>query len=146
MPQITPVKAVVTPGNEQKLTCVSKAGNPPAKLNWYRGSEMIDSLYTVEGDMVKAEVTIVAKPEDNGSELRCEATNSAVAKPVSETITIELLPEQRETSSKAIETIDNTIETTEEAEAEEYPDYNDEDYYYQNEVDGPYTHPEAVEY
>merc|ERR1719225_2001624 len=30
MPQITPVKAVVTPGNEQKLTCVSKAGNPPA--------------------------------------------------------------------------------------------------------------------
>ena len=59
MPQITPVKAVVTPGNKQKLTCVSKAGNPPAKLNWYRGSEMIDSLYTVEGDMVKAEVCIL---------------------------------------------------------------------------------------
>merc|ERR1719225_372364 len=134
MPQITPVKAVVTPGNEQKLTCVSKAGNPPAKLNWYRGSEMIDSLYTVEGDMVKAEVTIVAKPEDNGSEFRCEATNSAVTKPVSETITIELLPEQRETSSKAIETIENTIETTEEEEAEdEYYGYNDEDYY-ENEV------------
>ena len=55
-PEITPGKAVVTPGNEQKLTCESKAGNPPAKLNWYKNSEMIDSQYSLEGDMVKAEV------------------------------------------------------------------------------------------
>jgi hypothetical protein len=143
MPEITPVKAVVTPGNEQKLTCVSKAGNPTAKLNWYRGTQMIESLYTIEGDMVKAEVTFVAKPEDNGSELRCEATNSASSKPVSETITIELLPESS-TSAKPIET-----EKVVNHEDEEYYGYDESDDYYSNEVDspdGPYAHPEAVDY
>jgi hypothetical protein len=93
--------------------------------------------------MVKAEVTFVAKPEDNGSELRCEATNSAVTKPVSETITIELLPESS-TSAKPIET-----EKVVNHEDSEYYGYDESDDYYSNEVDsadGPYAHPEAVDY
>ena len=48
----------MTTGAEQKLTCEGKAGNPPAKLEWYRDSTMIESQYTLEGDMVKAEVKI----------------------------------------------------------------------------------------
>ena len=48
----------MTSGTEQKLTCEGKAGNPPAKLEWYRDSTMIESQYTLEGDMVKAEVKI----------------------------------------------------------------------------------------
>ena len=55
IPEITG-KSLVAAGNEQKLTCVTKAGNPPAKLNWYRGSAVMESHYTLEGDMVKAEV------------------------------------------------------------------------------------------
>ena len=55
IPEITG-KSVVTLGNEQKLTCMTKAGNPPAKLSWYRGSSMIESRYSLEGDIVKAEV------------------------------------------------------------------------------------------
>jgi hypothetical protein len=57
-PAITPGKALMTSGTEQKLTCEGKAGNPPAKLEWYRDSTMIESQYTLEGDMVKAEVKI----------------------------------------------------------------------------------------
>ena len=57
-PEITPGKALMTSGTEQKLTCEGKAGNPPAKLEWYRDSTMIESQYTLEGDMVKAEVKI----------------------------------------------------------------------------------------
>ena len=48
----------MTTGTEQKLTCEGKAGNPPAKLEWYRDSTMLSSQYTLEGDMVKAEVKI----------------------------------------------------------------------------------------
>ena len=57
-PEITPGKALMTSGTEQKLTCEGKAGNPPAKLEWYRDSTMLSSQYTLEGDMVKAEVKI----------------------------------------------------------------------------------------
>ena len=57
-PEITPGKALMTTGTEQKLTCEGKAGNPPAKLEWYRDSTMLSSQYTLEGDMVKAEVKI----------------------------------------------------------------------------------------
>jgi hypothetical protein len=155
-PQIT---RDVTPGNEQKLTCVSKAGNPPAKLNWYRDTQMIESLYSHEGDMVKAEVTFVAKPEDNGSELRCEATNSAVTKPVSETITIELLPESTTTSTEPIisrfedfQTSESKIETATPEEDDEYYNYDESDEYYSNiinEVDAtnhPFAHPEEIDY
>ena len=58
MPQITGLddSAMLT-GSEHKLTCITKAGHPPAKLNWFKGSAMMESHYTVEGDLVKAEVS-----------------------------------------------------------------------------------------
>lgn len=43
-------------GYAQKLTCTSQAGYPTAKLSWFRGSAMMESHYSVEGDVVKAEV------------------------------------------------------------------------------------------
>jgi len=153
-PQITPVQAVKA-GNEQKLTCVSKAGNPTAKLNWYRDTQMIESIYTHEGDIVKAEVTFVAKPEDTGSEFRCEATNSAATKPVSETIIIELLSESTTASEPLISTLE-VIKTSESkietVTPEEYDGYDDSSYEYYGETNGidetnhPFAHPEEVDY
>ena len=52
-------KAQVSLGFAQKLTCTSQAGYPPAKLSWFRGSAMMESHYSVEGDVVKAEVISV---------------------------------------------------------------------------------------
>jgi hypothetical protein len=157
----------MTTGAEQKLTCEGKAGNPPAKLEWYRDSTMIESQYTLEGDMVKAEVTYTAVPEDNGRELRCEATNSAVSKPVSETIIIELLPETS-TSTESVtkvekdvvaavpdEIVKNSIEeNTDSTEKgsntpkDDYYGYDDDqyDYYTMNNIkeSDPYAHPEDI--
>jgi len=171
-PEITPGKALMTSGTEQKLTCEGKAGNPPAKLEWYRDSTMIESQYTLEGDMVKAEVTFTAGPEDNGSELRCEATNSAVSKPVSETIIIELLPETTSTTTTEsvtkvekdvvavvpVEIVKNSIEDTNtdtdtekgsNTPKDDYAYYDDDqfDYYSMNnnkEKSDPYAHPEDI--
>ena len=39
------------------------------------------------------------KPEDDGSQLRCEAVNEAVSKPIYNTITIELMPSPTTTST-----------------------------------------------
>ena len=109
-------------------------------------------------------MTFVAGPEDNGSELRCEATNSAVTKPVSETITIELLPES--TTSTSTESVSkmshftkdvsgNNIETTENNNKDidpedEYAYYDDDqfDYYNLNNIEpkqDPFAHPEDID-
>jgi len=168
-PEITPGKALMTSGTEQKLTCEGKAGNPPAKLEWYRDSTMIESQYTLEGDMVKAEVTFTAGPGDNGCELRCEATNSAVSKPVSETITIELLPETTSTSTESVTKVEKDVvavvpvqivknsieENTDSTEKgsntpkDDYAYYDDDqyDYYSMNNIkekSDPYAHPEDI--
>ena len=49
------------------------------------------------------------KPEDDGSQLRCEAVNEAVSKPIYNTITIELMPSPTTTTSTTTTT---TMTTT----------------------------------
>ena len=90
------------------------------------------------------------KPEDDGSQLRCEAVNEAVSKPVYNTITIELMP------STTVSTTTTTKSTTE----MEIIDGNtilDNDYYYSEEYDDElystdpsytdpqFTHPELTD-
>ena len=91
----------------QHLNCSTRAGRPPAQLSWYtyiitnltktiptmiinieiitvrryRGSEMMDSHYTVDGDTVSAVITFVPSHETN-EELTCEASNEALAEPI----------------------------------------------------------------
>ena len=54
----------------------------------YRGSEMMDSHYTVDGDTVSAVITFVPSHETN-EELTCEASNEALSEPIRNTITIQ---------------------------------------------------------
>ena len=94
----------------QHLNCSTRAGRPPAQLSWYtyitniitnltktiltmminieiitvhryRGSEMMDSHYTVDGDTVSAVITFVPSHETN-EELTCEASNEALSEPI----------------------------------------------------------------
>ena len=89
----------------QHLNCSTRAGRPPAQLSWYtyittiltiltiminieittmhryRGSEMMDSHYTVDGDTVSAVITFVPSHENN-EELTCEASNEALSEPI----------------------------------------------------------------
>ena len=71
----------------QHLNCSTNAGRPPAQLSWFRGSEMMDSHYTVEGDTVSAVITFVPSHTE---ELTCEASNDALSEPIRNTITIQL--------------------------------------------------------
>ena len=73
----------------QHLNCSTSAGRPPAQLSWFRGSEMMDSHYTVEGDTVSAVITFVPS-HTSEEELTCEASNDALSEPIRNTITIQL--------------------------------------------------------
>ena len=55
----------------------------------YRGSEMMDSHYTVDGDTVSAVITFVPS-HTNNEELTCEASNEALSEPIRNTITINI--------------------------------------------------------
>ena len=58
-------------------------------MSWYRGSEMMDSHYTVDGDTVSAVITFVPSHTAE-EELTCEASNDALTEPIRNTITIQL--------------------------------------------------------
>ena len=102
----------------QHLNCSTRAGRPPAQLSWYtyitniitnltktiltmminieiitvrryRGSEMMDSHYTVDGDTVSAVITFVPS-HTNNEELTCEASNEALSEPIRNKITINI--------------------------------------------------------
>ncbi|XP_037781127.1 LOW QUALITY PROTEIN: nephrin-like [Penaeus monodon] len=75
-------------GSQQRITCVSRGGNPPAHLQWYRDGQKIPSRKHSIDDVSSAEIEIVAEPQDNGAQYRCEAHNSASSSPVSVSTTL----------------------------------------------------------
>lgn len=132
-------------GSSQSLTCSAQAGSPPAKLHWYRGDEMMQAHYEVEGDRVKAQITFV--PHDDDTELRCEAVNEALSEPITSSIKIAVdAPPQSTPDPTFIESVSPTIlthpeeeEPSEEKKDEYYSEYADE-YIYEdstenNEID-----------
>ncbi|EFX79012.1 hypothetical protein DAPPUDRAFT_305049 [Daphnia pulex] len=79
-----------------QLNCMSMGGNPPATLKWFlSGSRKeIKANYTSHGSVAQSLLEMQAKREDNGKELRCEATNPALEGNLvdSTTIRIEFAP------------------------------------------------------
>ena len=73
---------------EQTISCVSRGGNPPAQLQWYRNGQKIDSESHTVADVSTAEIVLVAEAKDNGAQYRCEAYNSAASSPVSVSTTL----------------------------------------------------------
>ncbi|XP_059352881.1 nephrin-like [Daphnia carinata] len=81
-----------------QMNCMSMGGNPPATLKWFlSGSRKeIKANYTSHGSVAQSLLEMQAKREDNGKELRCEATNPALEGNLvdSTTIRIEFAPKQ----------------------------------------------------
>ncbi|XP_076305226.1 nephrin-like [Tachypleus tridentatus] len=69
-------------GNIQKFNCISLGGNPPARLQWFRGERKISTQSRITGSGISSELMIKARREDNGAVYRCEASNSATVKPL----------------------------------------------------------------
>merc|ERR1719234_2047601 len=99
-PGVPTISGVQPHSSVQHLNCSTSAGRPPAQLSWYRGSEMMDSHYTVDGDTVSAVITFVPSSHTSGEEeLTCEASNEALSEPIRNTITIQLSTTSSSSSS-----------------------------------------------
>ena len=94
----------------QHLNCSTSAGRPPAQLSWYRGSEMMDSHYTVDGDTVSAVITFVPSHTAE-EELTCEASNDALTEPIRNTITIQLSTTSSSTTLVSTTTVRSSTST-----------------------------------
>lgn len=138
-------------GSPRELTCMSKpAGHPPAQIRWFMENQMMESHYSVEGDMALAQVTFVPQIEFNGSELRCEAINEAMNSPVSQTIRLDLTPNQRfievttstSTTTSTTSTSTEAITTTTEKENEVVSPHPDETTTTTNPPETSYKFPE----
>merc|ERR1712106_316320 len=111
----------------QNLTCSTSAGNPPASLSWYKGQEMMDSHYQVEGDMVTAHITFV--PSEYNVEVTCEASNEALSEPFRNSLVI-----GSNSESSTFETL--RVKENDETVYEYYHNEDDylEDYIYEHNV------------
>jgi len=106
-PGVPTISGVQPHSSVQHLNCSTSAGRPPAQLSWYRGSEMMDSHYTVDGDTVSAVITFVPSHTSESEELTCEALNEALSEPIRNTITIQL-----STTSSSSTTLASTTTVT----------------------------------
>merc|ERR1711971_258708 len=106
-PGVPTISGVQPHSSVQHLNCSTSAGRPPAQLSWYRGSEMMDSHYTVDGDTVSAVIPFVPSHTSESEELTCEALNEALSEPIRNTITIQL-----STTSSSSTTLASTTTVT----------------------------------
>ena len=75
-------------GNLKRATCTSLAGNPLAKLEWFIGDRKLESRYFTKDNYASAELDFIPRPSDNGEEIRCLASNVALAAPMTERIRV----------------------------------------------------------
>ena len=66
-----------------------------ATLKWFNGDKELVSIYLTRDNYASAEVAFVPKGQDNGGQLRCEATNMASMQPlvVKRNLTVDFAPE-----------------------------------------------------
>merc|ERR1719234_2104744 len=112
-PGVPTISGVQPHSSVQHLNCSTSAGRPPAQLSWYRGSEMMDSHYTVDGDTVSAVITFVPSHTSESEELTCEASNEALSEPIRNTITIQLSTTSSSSSTTLASTTTVTSSSTE---------------------------------
>ena len=75
-------------GNLKRATCTSLAGNPLAKLEWFIGDRKLESRYFTKDNYASAELDFIPRPSDNGEEIRCVASNVALAAPMTERVRV----------------------------------------------------------
>ncbi|XP_067126819.1 nephrin-like isoform X3 [Centruroides vittatus] len=67
---------IIQVGDTLTLACISRGGNPPAKLMWYRDNVLVDTTYTTSGRETTNTHTFTVFATDNNAVYRCEASNS----------------------------------------------------------------------
>lgn len=75
-------------GDTLTLACLSRGGNPPARLDWFRNDVSVRSRYRQGTHEATATHSVVLVDRDDGAVFRCDASNSVTHQPLSTAITI----------------------------------------------------------
>lgn len=75
-------------GQEVKLECISRGGNPLAQIVWYKNEVKIDHTYETTGRESRNVHIFRAEASDNNARFRCEASNPLTATPMKAEITL----------------------------------------------------------
>ncbi|XP_050438831.1 nephrin [Adelges cooleyi] len=73
---------IVDKGQHVNLRCVSKVGNPPAQLTWFKNGHLIHSEYRTTEKVSESTYSFIADVSDNNAKYRCEAKNSISPDPL----------------------------------------------------------------
>jgi len=119
VPTITglPDAATVKPGSSHPLTC-SVTADIPTDLTWFWGSQVMESKFDSDGDLLMARYIFTPPPQGGEAEyeLRCEVNNAALEAPVNRTIRIAV----DRPSPRALKALNQSIEIFSEAPLEDY--------------------------
>ncbi|XP_050530864.1 nephrin-like [Daktulosphaira vitifoliae] len=67
---------IIDKGQYVNLRCVSKVGNPPAQLTWFKNNQPIQTEYRTSEKVSESTYSFIADVSDNNAKYRCEAKNS----------------------------------------------------------------------
>ncbi|XP_074837092.1 nephrin [Carettochelys insculpta] len=80
-------------GEILKLTCIAQSGNPLATLQWLKNGAVVSTSWETDdtGQASRSLLTLSIKPEDNGAQLCCEATNHVSPRPLLASLTLRVV-------------------------------------------------------
>ncbi|XP_076367047.1 nephrin-like isoform X2 [Tachypleus tridentatus] len=81
---------VVQVGDTLTLACISRGGNPPSKLLWFRNGVQVDSSFSVSGRETTNPYTFHVDASDNNADYRCEASNAVTLKPMAASVKLKV--------------------------------------------------------
>ncbi|XP_028966925.1 nephrin [Galendromus occidentalis] len=79
-------------GDSLTLVCISRGGNPPARLDWFKNDTPVRSRYRQDDHEAMATYSIMVSDQDDGFVLRCDASNAVVPMPLSASLTLTVKP------------------------------------------------------
>ncbi|GBM25368.1 Synaptogenesis protein syg-2 [Araneus ventricosus] len=82
---------IVQVGDKLNLACISRGGNPPARLIWFRNDEQVDVTYSTGGREATNTHTFTVGPKDNKAVYKCEASNVVTNQPLISSVRLNVL-------------------------------------------------------
>ncbi|XP_022236928.1 nephrin-like [Limulus polyphemus] len=82
---------IVQIGDTLTVACISRGGNPPAKLVWLRNDVQINKIFSTTGYETTNTHSFLVTAADNKATYRCEATNSVTLQPLESSVTLNVL-------------------------------------------------------
>ena len=75
-------------GQDVKLECISRGGNPLAQIVWYKNEQKVDHTYETSGRESRNVHIFRAEASDNNARFRCEASNPLSPSPMKAEVTL----------------------------------------------------------